>query len=68
MKCHYCGREARKINTVENRLGGGTIIRSTPICYLHLHMFEGHYEREQEAGLKEIGGGNYQAIKHHGGN
>jgi hypothetical protein len=63
MKCHYCNRQAEKINIVETRLGGGTTIRREPVCHLHLHMFEGRYERPQEAGLIEISEGGYQAIK-----
>lgn len=60
MKCHYCGRQAMKINIVETRLGGEL---RYGVCHLHLHMFEGRYERPQEAGLSEISEGGYQAIK-----
>ncbi|MFA5169008.1 MAG: hypothetical protein WC530_10825 [Candidatus Omnitrophota bacterium] len=63
MKCHYCGRAARKVNVVETRSGSGTTKRSVPVCKLHSSLFAVNHERPYEAGLKPIGDGGYQAVK-----
>ena len=35
MKCHYCGKQAVKINIIETRGGAGVTRARTPTCAAH---------------------------------
>jgi hypothetical protein len=65
MKCHYCNRQAEKINTRETRTGSGTTRNSEHVCFLHSSLFSGRYDKPDEAGLIEmgVGSGNFRAKK-----
>jgi hypothetical protein len=63
MKCHYCGRPATKINTMETRTGSGTTVNREYVCKVHASLRSGRYDHAPVAGLIEMGHdtGNYRA-------
>jgi hypothetical protein len=65
MKCHYCNRQAVKINIRETRTGSGTTVNSEHVCGVHAGLWSGRYDKPEEAGLIEmgVGSGNFRAKK-----